>query len=194
ALDADGRATGAPSAEPGVLGEIVISAPHLKSHYDRLWVTDCTATRETEQLASAAPGTRWHRTGDLGHLDAEGRVWIEGRTQHVIVTADGPIAPVEAEQAVEAVDAVRRAAVVGIGPHRLRQAVAVVETIEGSRRPGLADPELTAAVRASTSQPLAAVLVVPQLPTDVRHNSKIDRSRLSDWAERTLAGAKPSAP
>ena len=194
ALDADGRATGAPSAEPGVLGEIVISAPHLKSHYDRLWVTDCMATRETEQLASAAPGTRWHRTGDLGHLDAEGRVWIEGRTQHVIVTADGPIAPVEAEQAVEAVDAVRRAAVVGIGPHRLRQAVAVVETIEGSRRPGLADPELTAAVRASTSQPLAAVLVVPQLPTDVRHNSKIDRSRLSDWAERTLAGAKPSAP
>ncbi|MGC5076661.1 alpha/beta fold hydrolase [Agrococcus sp. DT81.2] len=194
ALDADGRATGAPSAEPGVLGEIVISAPHLKSHYDRLWVTDRMATRETEPLAAATPGTRWHRTGDLGHLDAQGRVWIEGRTQHVIVTADGPIAPVEAEQAVEAVDAVRRAAVVGVGPHRLRQAVAVVETVPASARSALADPQLTAAVRASTAQLLAAVLVVPQLPTDVRHNSKIDRSRLSDWAERTLAGAKPSAP
>ncbi|MGM1028953.1 MAG: alpha/beta fold hydrolase [Actinomycetota bacterium] len=194
ALDADGRATGAPSAEPGVLGEIVVSAPHLKSHYDRLWVTDRMATRETEALASATPGSRWHRTGDLGHLDAQGRVWVEGRIQHVIVTADGPIAPVEAEQAVETVDAVRRAAVVGIGPHRLRQAVAVVETVPSSRRPALADPELTAAVRASTSQALAAVLVVPELPTDVRHNSKIDRSRLSAWAERTLDGAKPSAP
>ncbi len=177
-----------------MLGEIVIAAPHLKSHYDRLWVTDRMATRETEPLAAASPGTRWHRTGDLGHLDAQGRVWIEGRSQHVIVTADGPIAPVAAEQAVEAVDAVRRAAVVGIGPHRLRQAVAVVETSPASTRPALADPALTAAVRASTSQPLAAVLVVPQLPTDVRHNSKIDRSRLSAWAERTLAGAKPSAP
>jgi hypothetical protein len=92
------------------------------------------------------------------------------------------------------VDAVRRAAVVGIGPHRLRQAVAVVETEPASKRPSLADPQLTADVRASTSQPLAAVLVVPQLPTDVRHNSKIDRSRLSDWAERTLGGAKPSQP
>ncbi|GAA1422682.1 alpha/beta fold hydrolase [Agrococcus citreus] len=194
ALDADGRATGAPSAEPGVLGEIVVSAPHLKSHYDRLWVTDRMATRETEPLASATPGTRWHRTGDLGHLDAQGRVWIEGRSQHVIVTADGPIAPVEAEQAVETVDAVRRAAVVGIGPHRLRQAVAVVETSPASSRPALADPLLTAAVRASTTQPLAAVLVVPQLPTDVRHNSKIDRSRLSEWAERTLAGEKPGTP
>ncbi|MGY3127748.1 acyl-coenzyme A synthetase/AMP-(fatty) acid ligase/pimeloyl-ACP methyl ester carboxylesterase [Agrococcus sp. UYP33] len=192
ALDADGRATGAPSAEPGVLGEIVISAPHLKSHYDRLHLTDRAATRETESLA--ADGSRWHRTGDVGHLDAEGRVWVEGRIQHVVVTADGPIAPVEAEQAIEAVDAVRRAAVVGIGPHRLRQVVAVVETVPASRRPALADPELTAAVRASTQQPLAAVLVVPQLPTDVRHNSKIDRSRLSAWAERTLAGETVSAP
>ncbi len=192
ALDADGRATGAPSAEPGVLGEIVISAPHLKSHYDRLHLTDQAATRDTAALA--ADGSRWHRTGDVGHLDAQGRVWVEGRIQHVIVTADGPIAPVEAEQAVEAVDAVRRAAVVGIGPHRLRQAVAVVETVPAVARPALADPELTAAVRASTQQPLAAVLAVPQLPTDVRHNSKIDRSRLSEWAERTLAGETVGAP
>ncbi|MCH1884005.1 alpha/beta fold hydrolase [Agrococcus sp. ARC_14] len=189
ALDADGRATGEPSADPGVLGEILISAPHLKSHYDRLWLTDRAATRATPSASE-----RWHRTGDIGHLDAEGRVWIEGRIQHVIVAADGPIAPVGAEQDAETVDAVRRAAVVGVGPHGLRQAVAVVETIPARARPGLADPQLTAAVRASTQLPLAAVLTVPQLPTDVRHNSKIDRSRLSEWAERALAGGRPGAP
>ncbi|ERG63295.1 hypothetical protein L332_02355 [Agrococcus pavilionensis RW1] len=193
ALDADGRATGAPSAEPGVLGEIVIAAGHLKDHYDRLWLTDRMAARETEALVDAdAP--RWHRTGDLGHLDAEGRVWIEGRTQHVIVAADGPIAPVGPEQDAESVDGVRRAGVVGVGPHGLRQAVAVVETIPPVARPGLAEPELAAAVRERSRVPLAAVLAVPQLPTDIRHNSKIDRSRLSDWAERVLAGEKPSAP
>jgi hypothetical protein len=38
------------------------------------------------------------------------------------------------------------------------------------------------------------VLSVPRLPTDIRHNSKIDRARLSDWAERILAGGKPTAP
>ncbi|WP_442855775.1 alpha/beta fold hydrolase [Agrococcus sp. Marseille-P2731] len=233
ALDADGRATGEPSATPGVLGEIIISAPHLKAHYDRLHLTDREATRDTESLdsplveeraaqplasppveeraarplasplveeraaqplASRDQAPRWHRTGDLGHLDAEGRVWIEGRIQHVIVTADGPIAPVEPEQQVELTDAVRRAAVVGVGPHGLRQAVAVVETTPQAPRPALADPELTAAVRASTTLPLAAVLVVPQLPTDVRHNSKIDRSRLSAWAERSLAGSRMTAP
>ena len=193
ALDREGRATGAPSAAPGVLGEVVVSAPHLKDHYDRLWFTDREATRDTAEAASAS-GTRWHRTGDVGHLDERGRLWIEGRMPHVLVTADGPIAPVGPEQQVEHVGAVRRAAVVGVGPHGLRQAVAVVETVAPTARPGLADPELTAAVRASTGIPLVAVLAVPRLPTDIRHNSKIDRSRLSGWAERVLAGGRLVAP
>jgi acyl-coenzyme A synthetase/AMP-(fatty) acid ligase len=191
ALDCDGRATGAPTDEPGVLGEIVISAPHLKDHYDRLWLTDQEAVRGTGGLDGAV---RWHRTGDVGHLDERGRLWVEGRMPHVIVTADGAIAPVGTEQEVERVDAVRRAAVVGVGPHRLRQAVAVVETIPQTRRAGLAAPGLTRAVRQAAGIPLAAVLSVPRLPTDIRHNSKIDRTMLSEWAERILAGERPSAP
>ncbi len=265
ALDAEGCATGIPTEAPGILGEIVISAPHLKESYDRLWLTDRGAVRET-------PGAgRWHRTGDVGHLDADGRLWIEGRLPHVIVTSAGPVAPVGPEQDIEQVHGVRRAAVVGIGPHGLRQAVAVVETVptspvpepqppvrepqapvpdpqppvpgpqppvpgpqppvpepqppvpepvEGSsvagvrpfgklrdrsaqvrpfgklrdRGPGLAAPELAAEVRSQTELPLVAVLVVPQLPTDIRHNSKIDRTRLSEWAEHTLAGGRMGSP
>jgi acyl-coenzyme A synthetase/AMP-(fatty) acid ligase len=193
ALDQDGHATGAPSSQPGVLGEIVVSAPHLKDHYDRLWLTDRAAERETG-LESDAAATRWHRTGDVGHLDRLGRVWVEGRLPHIIVTATGPVAPVGAEQDVESVSAVRRAAVVGVGPHGLRQAVAVIETVEPTGRPRLPDPGLSAAVRASTELPLVAVLAVPRLPTDIRHNSKIDRTRLSAWAEHVLAGGKPTAP
>lgn len=191
ALDRDGRATGAPTDEAGVLGEIVISAPHLKDHYDRLWLTDQAAVRDTDELD---PTVRWHRTGDVGHLDASGRLWVEGRMPHVIVTENGPIAPVGPEQGVERVDAVRRAAVVGVGPHGLRQAVAVVETTPPAARGGLAEPELSRAVREAAGIPLAAVLTVPRLPTDIRHNSKIDRLRLSDWAERLLAGERPAAP
>jgi acyl-coenzyme A synthetase/AMP-(fatty) acid ligase/pimeloyl-ACP methyl ester carboxylesterase len=196
ALDAAGKATGEPSAEPGVLGEIVVSAPHLKDHYDRLWLTDRVAEYGTPSAADTDDGSaeRWHRTGDVGHLDADGRVWVEGRLPHVIVAAAGPIAPVGAEQDIERIDGVRRAAVVGVGPEGLRQAVAVVETVPATARPGLAAPELASAIRASTSLPIVAVLAVPQLPTDIRHNSKIDRTRLSVWAERTLSGGKPTAP
>jgi acyl-CoA synthetase (AMP-forming)/AMP-acid ligase II len=194
ALDEDGRATGTPAEQPGVLGEIVISASHVKDGYDRLWLTDQAAVHNTEGLGASLPPARWHRTGDVGHLDARGRLWIEGRMPHLIVTDGGPVAPVGPEQEVERVDVVRRAAVVGVGPHRLRQAVAVVETLPRAGRAGLADPRLTSAVRRATGIRLAAVLVVPRLPTDIRHNSKIDRLRLSAWAERILSGERPVAP
>ena len=181
ALDALGRAVGEPTTDTGATGEIVISAPHLKRGYFRLHLTDREARRGL--------GERWHRTGDVGHLDADGRLWVEGRLPHVITTADGPVTPVGVEQDVETVDGVSRAAAVGVGPAGRQVVVAVAET--GERRSGLASPDLTDAVRAATTQRLAAVLVVPALPTDIRHNSKIDRSRVAAWAERVLAGEKP---
>ncbi|WP_150952258.1 alpha/beta fold hydrolase [Microbacterium testaceum] len=184
AIDAAGRASGEPSKEPGITGEVVISAPHLKRGYFRLYLTDREARRGLPD--------RWHRTGDVGHLDDDGRLWIEGRLPHVITTADGPVTPVGIEQDVEAVPAIERAAAVGVGPVGGQVVVAVVEA--GVRRPGLASPDLTEQVRRATTQRLAAVLAVPSLPTDIRHNSKIDRSRLAAWAERVLAGEKPTAP
>ncbi len=188
ALDDDGAATGAPDAAPGVLGEVVVRAPHLKERYDRLWLTDVAAERDT-------PPGHWHRTGDVGHLDVEVRLWIEGRLAHVITTPDGPLAPVGPEQHVERVPQVRRAAVVGVGPAGVQQPVVVVEPVPGSReRPGLASAELAAAVRGACPVLPAAVLVVRQMPTDVRHNSKIDRTRLAVWADGVLAGGRVGSP
>jgi acyl-coenzyme A synthetase/AMP-(fatty) acid ligase len=188
ALDDDGAATGAPDAAPGVLGEVLVRAPHLKERYDRLWLTDVAAERDT-------PPGHWHRTGDVGHLDGDGRLWIEGRLTHVLTTPDGPLAPVGPEQHVERVPQVRRAAVVGVGPAGVQQPVVVVETVPGSsERPGPASAELTAAVRAACPVSPAAVLVVRQMPTDIRHNSKIDRTRLATWADGVLAGGRVGAP
>jgi acyl-CoA synthetase (AMP-forming)/AMP-acid ligase II len=195
ALDELGRATGEPADDRGMTGEIVVSAPHLKDHYDRLWLTDRAATRATEPRDEASHGARrWHRTGDVGHLDAAGRLWVEGRLAHVVATATGPVTPVGPEQRVEAVPGVRRAAVVGVGPAGTAQLVVVLESEPGVRRVRLADAELASTVREAVGLPVAAVLVVPDLPTDIRHNSKIDRSALAAWAEGVLAGGRMTAP
>ena len=192
ALDAQGVATGELSEQPHVTGEIIVSAPHVKDHYDRLWSTDRLSKR------GAPAGERWHRTGDVGHLDADARLWVEGRMQHIIVTAAGVVTPVGPEQRIEGVPVVSRAAVVGVGPLGTQQLVAVVETVQPARRVGLAQTGLAAAVRASVADAggpsIAAVLVVPRLPTDIRHNSKIDRSRLSRWATGILAGGRMVKP
>jgi acyl-coenzyme A synthetase/AMP-(fatty) acid ligase/pimeloyl-ACP methyl ester carboxylesterase len=168
--------------EPGVTGEVCVRAAHLKERYDRLWATD--------RDSAAGPG--WHGTGDVGHLDDRGRLWIEGRTAHLVHSADGPVTPVGVELRVEEVDGVRSAAVVGVGPVGVQQVAVVVVPDRPAARPGaplLVDDALTAAVRAAAGVPVAAVLGTGALPVDIRHASKIDRTRVAAWAEQVLAGA-----
>ena len=201
-LDDLGRPTGEPldperdAAAVGVTGEVLATAANLKDRYDRLFGVEARSARW--------PG--WHRTGDVGHLDAAGRLWIEGRLAHVIATADGPVTPVTPENAVlgtPGVPGVRRAAAVGVGPRGAQQMVIVVETdpafdAGARRRASLATPGLARAVRrtvaARSAVPVAAVLRVPEIPTDVRHNSKVERAALAAWAERALAGGRMVNP
>ncbi|MFB9070752.1 alpha/beta fold hydrolase [Citricoccus parietis] len=195
-LEADGSPTGTLLEGPdaaGVLGEVVISAPHQKAGYDRLWLTDSLSRRD------AKDGLDWHRTQDVGHLDTAGRLWIEGRLQHVAITAEGPVAPGGPEARIDALDGVSRSAVVAVGPRGTQAVVAVVEVPTPDRarrpRPGLAPSELTAAVRAAAAPvPVAAVLVTDRVPVDIRHNSKIDRTRIARWAEQVLSGGKVGSP
>ncbi|MFE4541550.1 alpha/beta fold hydrolase [Arthrobacter sp. NPDC056727] len=187
-LAADGTAPGSqPVTGPGVTGEILVSAPHVKEAYDRLWLT--------QQESASLPG--WHRTGDVGHFDGAGRLWVEGRLAHVVTAPGAVVTPVGAEQAIERLEGVRLAAVTGVGPAGAQAVVAVVETVPAGRKAGPAAPQLAGRVRRAAREAgvqVSAVLEVPAQPTDIRHNAKIDRSRLSRWATRVLAGGRPGKP
>jgi olefin beta-lactone synthetase len=183
ALDDSGQATGPLTDDIEVTGEICVSAAHVKDRYDRLWAT--------EQQSSRNPG--WHRTGDVGHTDDAGRLWVEGRLVHVVTTDDGPVTPVGVEQRVEELPGVRAAAAVGVGPAGTQQLVLVLVPEQESRGP-LAEPGLAAAVRTVSAVPVAAVLTVDSLPVDIRHASKVDRLRLGRWAAQVLSGARVRRP
>lgn len=163
---------------PDVSGEIVVRAAHMRDRYDALWFT--------HRMASRNAG--WHRTGDVGHLDDKGRVWIEGRLAHVIVTAEGVVTPVAVEQAAQTLAEVVTAACVGVGPEGDQQVVVVVTGPDA--RQVVATSELTMAVRSIAGVSVAAVLVRDELPVDIRHNAKIDRTRLGEWAAQVLAGTR----
>lgn len=204
----DGSVDSQMTHEPGVTGEILVSAPHVKDRYDTLWVT--------EEQSISTPG--WHHTGDVGHLDASGRLWVEGRLAHVLLTSQGVLTPVAAEQSAESLPEVRRAALVAVGPAGTAAPVLVIEASANTaaletrqsasafkralldRVPGrfpiaegVAPFELSQLVRQKVAEDtgveLAAVLVVHEHPTDIRHNSKIDRPALGEWASKVLAGA-----
>jgi cis-3-alkyl-4-acyloxetan-2-one decarboxylase / olefin beta-lactone synthetase len=179
-LDALGRPIGELLATPDVVGEVVVRAAHARQGYDRLW--------HTEFAASQPLG--WHATGDVGHLDHAGRLWIGGRLAHVISTVDGPRAPVRLEQAIESIDGVSSAAAVGIGPRGAQQIVVLAEPVAPPSSPRLAAFDLVDAVRAAIDEDVVAVFELPQLPVDRRHSSKIDRRRLAAWAEDVLGGGR----
>lgn len=187
-LAGDGAAPGdCPVTEAGVTGEILVSAPHVKDAYDRLWLTQRDSAR--------TPG--WHLTGDVGHFDAAGRLWVEGRLAHVVTAPGAVVTPVGAEQAIERLDDVGLAAVVGVGPAGTQAVVAVVETVPPVRRAGPAAPQLARRVRDAARLAgisISAVLAVPAQPTDIRHNAKIDRTRLARWASSVLSGGRPGTP
>ncbi len=197
-LSASGIADGPLIACPDRTGEICVRARHVKDRYDALWATERAASRDIG----------WHRTGDVGHLDSQGRLWIEGRLPHVIRTAHGVVTPVGIEQRIERLDGVGAAAVVGVGPAGTQVVVAVVVPADSSparrrRRTGRlsaaagrgtdltpADPGLADAVRRAAGVDVAAVLAAGRLPVDIRHASKVDRQEVARDAARVLAGSR----
>ncbi|MEO7587014.1 MAG: alpha/beta fold hydrolase [Arachnia sp.] len=177
---------GLPTTAPDVTGEIIVRAAHVKDRYDQLWATQHASTRDGDS----------HRTGDVGHLDSEGRLWVEGRRTHVIHSADGPLTPVALELAVLGLPGIANAAVVGVGPVGAQALVVIVDT--DASGPVVAGADLTSAVRevttVVTTLPVAAVLRTSAFPVDVRHQSKVDRARLARWADRVLSGGRVGKP
>ncbi|CAB4883226.1 unannotated protein [freshwater metagenome] len=181
-FDADRVVVGVADAlvGPVLAGEVLVRAPWVSEGYNQLWRTEHDARPRT------ADGRVWHRTGDVGHLDTQGRLWIEGRSVHVIHADAGAITPVPVEVAVEGLEGISKAAAVGVGPLGCQQLVVVVE--HAQRNAGLADDVLAERVRSVVKHPVAAVATVRALPVDIRHNTKIDRTAVAVWATALLAG------
>ena len=191
-MDPEGRTRREPTTDPGITGEVLLRAPHIRDRYLNLWGT----TAESMRFSG------WHATGDVGHLDEDGHLWIEGRAAHVLATAQGLFTPMQVEDAAETVPTVRRAGAAVVGPRGTQQVVVHLETEDGYRpgktgTPRPAPVSLQEAVRRAVAErcgvEVVAVFTTRALPTDIRHNSKIDRAVLSRWSEQTLAGQKADA-
>ena len=183
-LDEVGCPIGRMTDEPDVSGEVCVRAAHMKDEYDRLW--------HTQHRSATPPG--WHRSGDVGHFDDHRRLWIEGRLVHAIATAEGVLTPLALEQRFASADGVSAAAAVGVGTRGDERVVAIVVPEGPSSRPAVGLDPLSSAVRATVDVDVAAVLIVPELPVDKRHNAKVDRLRLREWAESVLAGNRIGKP
>ena len=112
----------------GEIGELIVCGPVVTREY---------VTRpEANRLGKIAGGPDvWHRMGDAGYLDRQGRFWFCGRVAHRVLTAAGPMYPIPCEAIFRQHADVRRAALVGVGPPPRQRPVMVLEPQPG-RMPG----------------------------------------------------------
>lgn len=165
----------------GEIGELIVSAPQVT----RLYVTSEEATR----LAKIGDGRRfWHRMGDVGYFDAEGRFWYCGRMSQRVVTAQGTLFTDPCEGIFNAHPRVQRSALVGVGPRGQQTPAIVIELRkECCSQPKLNERELRRELRAlaqahEATRTIEHILFAKDFPVDVRHNSKINREQLARWA------------
>ena len=65
----------------------------------------------------------WYHTGDTGHLDEDGDLWVDGRLDDMIISGGENIHPLEVEDVLAGHPGVREVAVVGVPDERLGQHV-----------------------------------------------------------------------
>jgi O-succinylbenzoic acid--CoA ligase len=113
--------------------------------------------------ALAADG--WLHTGDLGELDARGRLHVTGRKADTIVSGGENVAPNEVEAVLEAHPDVAEAAVVGLPDEQWGEAVtAIVVTRPGAEPDGDALRAHCAAALAPYKVPKRVLLRAEALP------------------------------
>lgn len=164
----------------GEIGEIVVSGGQVSVEYkESLEGNAKSKIRDGERI--------FHRMGDLGYFDAEGRLWFCGRQSHRLETAAGMLPCVPVEGITNEHPDVFRTALVGVGEPGSQKPVLCVEMQKGRTfTPTVADALRELTVGTAYEGVFTDVLPHPGFPTDARHNSKIRRGDLREWATRQL--------
>ncbi|MFF1845388.1 FadD7 family fatty acid--CoA ligase [Streptomyces sp. NPDC058217] len=95
------------SCPPGVQGEVWVRGPSVARGY----LADPAATMR-------GFGEGWLRTGDLGHLDGDGALFLTGRIKNLITRAGDQVSPEYVEDVLCGCPAVAEAAVFGVPDER----------------------------------------------------------------------------
>ena len=167
----------------GEIGEILVRSKQISPLYYR--EKESTLRNKIKD----GSGEVWHRYGDTGYLDEQGRLWVCGRVGHRVKTAQGSLYPLICESIFERHPQVRRCGLVGVPGEKGEMPVICIEPERGLRsvdQPALKAELLALAAKHDATSEIRQLLFKPSLPVDPRHNSKIERPLLARWAARQL--------
>ncbi|WP_269543123.1 fatty acid CoA ligase family protein [Cerasicoccus fimbriatus] len=191
----------------GEIGEIVVTGPSVTKAYDAL--AEATAKAKIQQQSeflNAECGVRsaeltdglddsalrtphsaivWHRMGDLGYFDAEGRLWFCGRMAERVETPQGLMFTECVEAIFNQHPRVFRSALVGLGKRPEQTPCIVIEPQPGEwpgdarAQKAFTDELLQLAAGNELTRGIGEIRFKQRFPVDVRHNAKIHRLDLA---------------
>jgi olefin beta-lactone synthetase len=144
------------------IGEIIVSGLHVLDAY----YNNEEALRLNKIFVE---GVCWHRTGDSGYLDAQGRLFLTGRCSALIHWKGRLISPFICENYLQQIEGVELGTIVNYQ----EQLLIVVETS------ALADKKLIEKSVQELPYGISSVKFLRTIPRDPRHHSKIDYASLS---------------
>ena len=165
----------------GEVGEICVSGPQVTHAYFR------DAQNTALHKMKDAEERIWHRVGDVGYRDSNGRIWFCGRKAHRVVVGEKTYFSEQVEGPFNALSWVKRSAFVGAKHDGRIAPTIILETWSGGVPAGNValgfPPELIDAMQGT----LVSLRFHPRFPVDPRHNAKIDRDALAQWASDEFA-------
>ena len=175
------------SLSPGQTGELIVQGAVVTRQY-----VTCTAANPLAKIADGADV--WHRMGDVGYLDEQDRFWFCGRKSHRVRLRGGTMFTVPCEAIFNRHQDIYRSALVGLGKIGSQTPCVVCEPWPDKWPQSKADQERLRAelVRLASASWLTNtikerhILFRKSLPVDIRHNSKIFREQLAEWASSQL--------
>jgi long-chain acyl-CoA synthetase len=161
------RPDGQPCA-PGESGEVSFAGPATTTRYEGV-----SPEANAESFVAG-----WFRTGDLGHLDAGGNLYVTGRTKLFISTSGYKVDPFEVEDVLRRHPAVADVVVVGAAGSAGDQVVKAVVVLRDGGDERALRAELVARCRAE--------LAVHKVPRIVEFRDEIPKSPLGKILRKYL--------
>jgi long-chain acyl-CoA synthetase len=169
-------------------GEILVRGDNVTSGYYRPAFAEATAGKPAPADESSAFADGWFHTGDIGELDASGRLVIKGRKKEMIATPQGlKVFPEDVERALLAQPGVNDAGVVGRVVNGEERIHAVLVLAPG------ADAESIVRGANATLEDHQRVWSTSVWPGDAlprtEGTQKLKRKELQRWVAGSAAGA-----
>lgn len=164
----------------GEIGEIAVYAPYISKRY----LNDLSATTKAKINYQ---GEIWHRMGDLGYKDEQGRLWFCGRKAERVICKGKTFYTDCCEAVFNTHEAVFRSALIAFESDGKTSPAIIIEPkkkLTHKAEKQLLHQLQILADTTETTKEIHHFAVYYHFPVDVRHNAKIHRLTLTRYFQQ----------